>query len=196
MANLELNSGMGARRSMLVPVLLALLILAAAGAWFAKVYVHPSITASVSDAKVYPVRTEYKPLASGTGTMMVGSKHTEDSLYVLVQITLRNRLEAPLFLSSSHGSFTLEDGSVMEASMIETSDLPRLFKMFPALRTMADATTAKPLERDGEIAKSAESKGYLLMYYNVAQDVWEKRKSAEVSIDLYHQDRLTLLLPQ
>ncbi len=194
MAELKLSSG--ERRSMLVPVLLAVLLLAAAGAWFAKVYVHPAVTGSVSAISVYPVHVEYKAPKYQGPASMVTANQTEDALYVVANVTLENHSEVPLFLSSFHGSFTLEDGSVMQASPIETVDLPRLLKMFPQFKTLADATGTPPLQREQTIAKGATGRGYLVMYYNVPPGYWEKRKAADVNIEFYHQDPLTLPLPR
>lgn len=194
MAELKLQTT--ERRSMLLPILLAVLLLAAAGAWFAKVYVHPSVTGSVSATSVYPVHVEYKsPKFQGSATMVAGNQ-TEDALYVVANVTLQNRSEVPLFLSSFHGSFTLEDGSVMQASPIESGDVPRLLKMFPQLKTLTDATGTQPLEREQTIARGATGRGYLVMYYNVPPGYWEKRKAADVNIEFYHQDPLTLPLPK
>lgn len=197
MADITLNGGAGERRSMLLPIVLAVLLLAAAGAWFAKVYVHAAVTGSAAAAKVYPVHVEYKrPTSSGGATMTLGGNQTEDALYVLVDVTLKNRSEVPLFLSSFHGRLTLDDDSIMEASVIEKDDLPRLMKMFPQLKTIVDANGSQPLLREETVAKDSTGRGYLVMYYNITQGIWDKRKSAEVSVDFYHQDPLTLPLPR
>ncbi|MGI4979249.1 MAG: hypothetical protein ACRYHB_02495, partial [Janthinobacterium lividum] len=161
MAEMKLDGGTGSRRSMLVPVLLALLILAAAGAWFAKVYVHPSVTGSVTAVKTFPVHVVYKH-ATGGNNMTVGADQTEDALYVITDVTLNNKGEVPLFLSSFHGSFTLVDDSVMEASVIEKDDLPRVMKMFPKLKEEADALDSQPLLRDAAVAKNNTGRGYLV----------------------------------
>ncbi len=194
MAELKLRPG--ERRSMLVPILLAVLLLAAAGAWFAKVYLHPAVTGSVAATSVYPVHEEYKGPKYQGPAAMVAADQTEDALYVVANITLQNHSEVPLFLSSFHGEFTLQDGSVMQASPIETTDLPRLLKMFPQLKTLTDATGTQPLQRDQTVAKDGTGRGYLVMYYNIPPGIWEKRKAAEVTIDFYHQDKLTLPLPK
>ena len=194
MAELKLSSG--ERRSMLVPIVLAVLLLAAAGAWFAKVYVHPAVTGSVSATSVYPVHVEYKAPKYQGPASMAAANQTEDALYVVANVTLENHSEVPLFLSSFHGSFTLEDGSVMQASPIETTDLPRLLKMFPQLKTLTDATGTQPLQREQTVAKGATGRGYLVMYYNVPPGYWEKRKAAYVNVEFYHQDPLTLPLPR
>ena len=195
MAEMKLDGGVSGRRSMWLPVVLALLILAAAGAWFAKVYVHAAVTGSVATAKVYPVHVEYKRPFGGR-TQIVGSNQAEDALYVVADVALNNRSEVPLFLSSFHGSFTLDDGTVMEASVIEHDDLPRLQKMFPQVKSLTDSTGVPPLQREQTVAKNATGRGYVVMYYNIPQSVWDKCKAADVSVEFYHQDKLTLPLPK
>lgn len=195
MADIKLDGGTGPRRSMLVPILLALVVLAAAGAWFAKVYVHPSVTGSVTAVKTFPVHVVYKH-ATGGNNMTVGADQTEDALYVITDVSLNNEGEVPLFLSSFRGSFTLEDGSVMQASVIEKDDIPRVLKMFPPLKAEADLLGSQPLLREASVAKNATARGYLVMYYNVPPSIWDKRKAAEVKVEFYHQDPMTLSLPK
>ncbi|MGI4756091.1 MAG: hypothetical protein ACRYGF_04490 [Janthinobacterium lividum] len=195
MAEMKFDGGTAPRRSMLVPILLALLALAAAGAWFAKVYVHASVTGTATAVKTFPVHVVYKH-PTGGNNMTVGADQTEDALYVVADVMLHNRSEVPLFLSSFHGSFTLGDGSVMEANLIEKDDLPRIMAMFPKLKAEADALGTGPLLREASVAKGATGRGYLVMYYNIPQGIWDQRKSADVSVDFYHQDRLTLPLPK
>ncbi len=193
MAEIKLDGGTGPRRSMLVPILLALFVLAGAGAWFAKVYVHPSVTGLVAAVKTFPVHVVYKHPTGGSN-MTVGEDQTEDALYVVTDVTLNNKGEVPLFLSSFHGSFTLEDGSVMEANVIEKDDLPRIMAMFPKLKIQADALGSKPLLREQSVAKNTGARGYLVMYYNIPPGIWDRRKAAEVRVDFYHQDPMTLPL--
>ncbi len=195
MADMKLDGGVQQQqRSMLLPILLALLVLAGAGAWFARVYVHPAVTGSVDGVQVFPVHVEYKRGNGGSG-MLVGADQTEDALYVVADIALSNKSEVPLFLSSFSGSFTTDDGTIMEANIIEKDDLPRLMTMFPKLKSLADAA-GTPLLRESSVAKDTNARGYVVMSYNIPQAVWDKRKSAEVAVDFYHQDRLTMPLPR
>lgn len=196
MAEIKLDGG-SERRSMLLPIVLAVVVLLVAGAWFAKVYVQPAVTASVTSATLYPVHVEYKrPKHRGGAIMTLGSPQTEDALYVVADVLLQDHSDVPLFLSSFHGSLTLQDGAVMQASTIESGDLPRLFKMFPTLKALADATGSQPLQREQTVAKGSTGRGYLVMSYNIPQSIWDKRRAADVSIEFYHQEPLTLLLPK
>ncbi len=177
---------------MLVPILLALLVLAAAGAWFAKTYVHASVAGSVDRVALFPLHVEYK---RGPG-MLVGANETQDELYVVADVSLTDRTEVPLFIKELTASFIGQDGSMFEAHVIDKNDLPRLMTMFPKLKATVDGVGTPPLVREETIAKGASGRGYLVLLYNIPQSVWDTRKSAEVSIDFYHQDKLTLPIPK
>lgn len=192
MAEMRLDGGEVKQRGMLVPVLLALVLLAAGGAWFAKVYLHKEVTGTVDRVGVFPVHTVY---ARGSG-ILVGDSQTEDVTYVVPNVVLTDHTQVPLFVKSINGSFTMEDGSVMQATAIEKADLPRLAAMFPKMKPAIDAAGSAPLQSLESIAPGATAGGYVVFAYNVPQSVWDKRKSADVSIDFYHQDRVTLPLPK
>ena len=180
------------QRSMLLPVLLALLVLAGLGAWFAHVYLHPSVTGSVSRVTLYPVHVEYKP----QGGIVGAANQTEDELYVVTEVTLEDRSEVPLFLSGFEGSFTMDDGTVMESSVLSNLDLPRLMQMWPKLKSAVDATGSAPLLTERTVPKGTTAHGYVVLTYNVPQNAWDKRKAADVTVKFYHQDPLTMPLPK
>jgi hypothetical protein len=191
MAEIKLE-GEPKQRGMLYPVLGALVVLAILGGWFAKVYLHPAATGSISHVELFPVHTQY----TRAGGMLVGADQTEDALYVIADVALTDKSEVPLFLKSINGSFTMNDGTVMQANVIDKNDLPRLMLMFPKLKPLADATSPAPLERESKVAVGSTGHGYVVLSYNVPKEVWDKRKSAEVTVDFYHQDPVSLPLPK
>ena len=179
------------QRSMLLPILLALVVLACLGGWFARVYVRPSVTGSVRRVTLYPVHVEYK---KPTGGIVGTAPQTEDELYVVTDIALKDRSELPLFISGFEGTLTMEDGTVMDSSVIGNADLPRLLQMWPQLRSAIDATGSSPLLTESTVPKETEAHGYVILTYNVPQAVWDKRKSADVTVKFYHQGPLTMAL--
>jgi hypothetical protein len=187
-AEMKLDGGEAKQRSMLVPILLALVVLAAAGAWFAKVYLHPAVTGTVDKVTLFPVHTTFK---RQTG-MMVGADQAEDALYVIAQVTLKDASEVPLFIKDITGTFTTDDDVQVKASAIEKADLPRLAAMYPAMKTAVDAAGPVPLVREGSVPAGQSGSGYVVFIYNVPLAIWEKRKAATVSLDFYHQDPVTL----
>ncbi len=192
MAEMKLDGGTTEKRSMLVPVVIALLVLAAVGAWFAKVYLHPAVTGAVDKVELFPVHTTF---ARPAGTM-IGDDQTEDDLYVIAEVTLHDKSEVPLFIKSIDGAFTTDDGIEVKATAIQKNDLPRLAAMFPRMKPAVDAAGPSPLLRESTIPAGGSGSGYILFVYNIPQAIWDKRKAATVSIDFYHQDPVTLQVPR
>jgi hypothetical protein len=116
--------------------------------------------------------------------------------YVVASIALTDHAEVPLFVKDINGSFTMEDGTVMMAGAIDKADLPRLAAMYPKMQSALDSTAPAPLQSLDSIASGTTGTGYVIFAYNVPQAVWDKRKAADVSIDFYHQDRVTLTVPK
>ena len=172
----------------IVPVLLAVVVLAALGAFFYKSYIHPGLVGHIDSVQLFPVHTEYKrPYGA------VGDTQTEDALYVIPRVTVQNTGDLPLFIKDITASITTEDGTEVETGAIYKDDLPRLQAIFPKMQPML---TGLPLLRESTIPKGAAGTGFVIVSWNIPPSVWEKRKAAEVRVDFYHHDRLTLPLPK
>ncbi len=192
MAEMKLDGGDKQQRGMLVPILVALVILAVVGAWFAKVYLHPEVTSKAGNLQTF----EYEAKYARGGGMLVGENQSEIVTYVIADISLKDNTEVPLFLKTIDGSFTMDDGTVMTANAIEKADLPRLAAMFPAMKPKVDAVAPEPLLRESSIAPGATGHGYVIFAYNVPQAVWDKRKAADVTISFYHHETVKVDLPK
>jgi hypothetical protein len=179
-------------RSMLVPILIALVLLGIAGAWFAKIYLHPEVSGAVDKVELFPVHTTFTRPA---GTV-VGEDQQEDATYVVAEVTLKDHSEVPLFIKDITGTFTTSDGLEVQASAIEKNDLPRLAAMFPAMKPKVDSAGTAPLTREQTIPVGGSGSGYVIFAYNVPQAIFDKRKEATVSFDFYHQDKVTLKFPK
>ncbi|HEY9138293.1 MAG TPA: hypothetical protein VIM67_08480 [Terriglobus sp.] len=192
MAEMKLDGGNTQQRNMLVPILVAIVLLAVGGAWFAKVYLHPEVTATARPLQTFEYTAKYQR----GGGVLVGQDQQEVVTYVIADIALKDNTEVPLFLKTIDGSLTMEDGTVMTANAIEKADLPRLAAMFPDMKPKVDAVAPAPLLRESTIAPGATNHGYVIFAYNVPQSVWDKRKAADVTITFYHQDTVKVSLPK
>ncbi len=192
MADIRLDGGNKRQGSMAIPIVIALVILAALGVWFAKVYLHPEVTAKAGSLQTFTYHAEY---ARGGG-MLVGENQSETVTYVIADISLRDNTEVPLFLKAIDGTMTMEDGTVMTANAIEKADLPRLAAMFPAMKQKVDAVAPSPLLRESSIAPGATGHGYVIFAYNVPLPIWDKRKAADVTISFYHHQTVKIDLPK
>lgn len=192
MAEMKLDGGNKQQRGMLVPIIFAVVLLAALGAWFAKVYLHPEVSPTAGKVQTFEYTAKYQR----GGGMLVGEDQSEVVTYVIADIALKDNTEVPLFLKTIDGSLTMEDGTVMTASAIEKADLPRLAAMFPDMKSKVDAVAPSPLLRESTIAPGATNHGYVIFAYNVPQAVWDKRQAANVTITFYHQDTIKVALPK
>jgi hypothetical protein len=192
MAEMKLDGGNTQQRNMLVPILVAIVLLAIGGAWFAKVYLHPEVSPTAGAVQTFEYTAKYQR----GGGVLVGQDQQEVVTYVIADIALKDNTEVPLFLKTIDGSLTMEDGTVMTASAIEKADLPRLAAMFPDMKPKVDAVAPTPLLRESTIAPGATNHGYVIFAYNVPQSVWDKRKASDVTITFYHQDAVKVSLPK
>ena len=182
-----------ARRNLLVPILLALVVLA--GAVFAVLRYTPRTTADVAVTRVsvFPSHVVFK-----SGSIVLNSDQVQDDLYVLVTLRLTNHLRLPLFLKDFTGTLTPSaaiGGAPISESAIEKPDLANLFVTFPGLKKAAEAQGAPPLYRDTRIDPGKTAEGYIALHFSGKPALWDERASATLAIDLYHQQPLAVPIP-
>jgi hypothetical protein len=184
-----------ARRNLAVPVLLAVAVLSVAA--FLVFYFTPHTTADVTvkKAAVYAAHTVFK-----SDSNVVGRDPVEDDLYVLVILHVDNRLRLPLFLKDFTATLTPSnpDGTPAEATTTaaaEKLDLPNLYASFPAVKTLADQQATPLLLRDTQIDPGKSAEGLVVLHFSTTQAAWDARKSATLNIALYHQQPLTVTIP-
>lgn len=183
----DLTFSQPARRNFAVPILIALAILAATA--FAVLRLTPSRTAdlAVTHTSVYAAHTVFK-----TNSIVVGSDPAQDDLYVLTTLKIDNKLKLPLFLKDFTATLTPAEGEPLTSSAVEKQDIQPLFVTFPALKPLASA----PLYRETSIEPGHSAEGMLLLHFPVDQATWDHRKSATLTIALYHQQPQTIEIPK
>jgi hypothetical protein len=184
----DLNFSQPERPNFLVPALIAVGVL---GAVFALVFTlnpHRVADLAVTHIEVLPTHT-----VLGSPSNLVGAQQAaEDEFYVLTTIRIDDKLRLPLFIKDLTGTLTTADGSVVTTSAVEENDLPNLYSTFPALKPLAST----PLLRETEIPPGQHAEGMVLLHFPVDQTTWDQHKSAIVTIDLYHQDPITVEIPK
>jgi hypothetical protein len=183
----ELTFAQSERRSFLVPALIALAVLVVAFALLFYFTPHRIADLSVTHVAVLPTHTVFH-----SSTIVVGSDSVEDNFYVLATVRIEDKLKLPLFINDITGTLTGPDGSQATSSAIHKTDLDNLYTTFPALKPLAGA----PLLRETAIQPGQSAEGMVLLQFPVTQDIWDKRQSATITIDLYHQGPLTVVIPK
>lgn len=190
----DLTFSQPARRNYLVPILIALAVLAAAT--FAVLHYTPHSTAdiAVTHTVVYPSHIVFK-----SNSIVVNGDNAQDDLYILVTLRITDHLKLPLFLKDFNASLipSADTGGLpLTSSAIEKPDLANLFTAFPILKKLADAQGAPPLYRDTRIDPGQTAEGYILLHFAGPQPLWDHRQDATVTVDLYHQNSLTVTIPK
>ncbi|HMH13418.1 MAG TPA: hypothetical protein VK578_09940 [Edaphobacter sp.] len=182
----DLTFAQPARRNLLAPVLIAFVILGIVIALVLRYTPHKTADITVTATSVYPAHTVFK-----SDSILVGSDRSQDDLYVLATIRIEDRLNLPLFLKDFTATLVTADGQEFHTSGVEKQDIPSLLVTFPALEKLA----SPPLLRETLIAPGQSAEGMVLLHFPVTQAVWNTRKSAVLSIDLYHQGPLSIPIP-
>ena len=184
----ELTFSQSERRSFLGPILIALAVLAIAGAGIYFYMPHRVADLAVTRTAILPTHTEFK-----TDSRLVGAQtESQDDLYVLATVRIDDKLKLPLFLKDITATFSPADGDDITTSAVEKNDIPNLYVTFPALKSLA----SPPLLRETAIAPGEHAEGMVLLHFPVTQAVWDQRKSATITLDFYHQGPLTVTIPK
>lgn len=184
----DLSFAQPERRNFLVPILIAAAIVAAGLGLYYGATPHSTAELSIPHTATLATHTEY-----ATNTRLVGVRDpAEDIFYVVTTVHIRNRLKLPLFIKDITGTLTAPDGTVRTVSAVESSELPNLYVAFPKLKPLA----SPPLLRESTIAPHADAEGMVILALPATQEDWDKRKSATVTVDFYHQGSFNVDIPK
>ena len=188
----DLNFSQPERRSFLVPVLLALAVLGLAGFFLVRLTPRTTADASVTRVDVFPAHTVFKSESN-----VVGADPSQDDLYALVTVRVTDRLRLPLFLKDITATLIPSDGSLPPAtSAVEHAQLGNLYTSFPALAKLAAAQSAPLLLRESRIDPNQTVEGYVIIHFPVTAETWNTRNNAVLTLDLYHQQSISLTIPK
>ena len=181
----DLKFAQPVRRNLLVPVLLAFLILGIVLALVLRFTPHKTAELAITRTVVFPTHTVFK-----SETIVVSNQHAEDDLYILTTLHIDDRLRLPLFLKDFTATLTTADGEQITTSAIEKRDLDTVYASFPDLKAVA----TEPLLRDSIVNPGESAEGMILLHFPVTKDVWDRRRSAILNVDLYHQGQQEILI--
>jgi hypothetical protein len=175
-----------APRNLIAPVLIAFLLLGVVIALVIRHTPAQAVDLTITHTAVYPTHTVFK-----SGSIVVGSDRAEDNLYVLANLRVDDPLHLPLFLKDFTATVTTADDQQITTSAAETKDLSNIYTSFPGLKPLASA----PLRRETLIAPGTSVEGMVLLQFPITLDVWNRRKSAILNVDLYHGGAFPIAIP-
>jgi hypothetical protein len=179
------------RRNYALPILIALAILCVAGGLVYRELSRRVVIASVTHTALHPISIVYKRSPQTGSFRVLANQQGESDLYVIPDVRIENHLTVPLFLKDFTVTMTTADGE-MRTAAIEKNDLEIVYSSFPEIKPLMGT----PLFRETEIAPGQTAEGTLLAQFQVPQSTWDKRLSASVTVDFYHQDSMTIPIPK
>ncbi len=175
------------RRSFLVPILLALAVLAA-GFFAVHRYLLPPgiITLDQLNTAILPATTVYK-----TDSMVVAADEIDSTLFVASTVRLDNQLRFPITIDDISLTLTDRTGAEMTLKALRKSELANAELSFPKLTAIAGT----PLQPETEIPPHQSAEGTVVFSFPLSDSVWNTRNSAVLQITPYHQPPVTVTIP-
>ena len=175
------------RRSFLVPILLAVALLAAAAGL--AIHFYPATTVDIAHlhTELLPTHTVFQ-----SNSIVLGPAQASDVLFVASTIRVDNKLRIPITLDDFSCTFTDPSGAVMTVKASTKPELANQQLSFPALKPLA----ASPLLRDTTIEPGQSAQGTIILSFPFTKEQWDARKSATIQVDIYHVQHLYTDIPK
>ncbi|MFC6645081.1 hypothetical protein ACFQBQ_05630 [Granulicella cerasi] len=182
------------KSSPLKPVLIAVVALALAAVAVFALYPKRSSQLTVTHAEVFAPHTQTKDTAQSSNVKVLDAPPAvEDDVYVATTLKLDNKLHVPMYFSGVTATATLADGQQVDATVVHSdSDLRNVQLSFPQLHAMLP----HPLHDSDEAPAGGALDGQvLLLFGNITGEQWKAKRSASLTLNLMHQDPMTVALP-
>ena len=194
-----------ADRSYLKAILIAVGVLALIG--FAVFWFNPHKVASaqITGEQLFAAHTQTGSLAAKGASKMPGGMRVigdkdqsaanagvEDNLYVVANVHIDNKLRLPIFVSGVTADIVNAQGQTSTVRAVDSQDIPRLEALFPELKPMLP----HPIVDGEQAAPGATAEGQVVLPFpSLNEAAWHTKKSATLTLELAHQDPLTIQLP-
>lgn len=179
-------------RNPIFAVVLAFIIMVAVAATIYLVNHHQLTNLTVSKVDIFAPHTEYEGTHGGSVQVLNQAPQSEDDLYVVAHINITNKWKQRIFISGWSATAMFPDGSTLDSTLIAKSELPRLEQIFPQIASLVKDPIGDGDELDPGVTHSGS---VVLLFPNITQDQWNKKKSAVLSINLHKHVSQTVKLP-
>lgn len=152
-------------------------------------YLNPRDTAALtlSNTQAVGTRTNFK----SDSIVVEQTPAGQDDLYVLTTLQVDDHLRLPITIDTITATITTRDGQQDTTSAVNVQDLPAVFGAFPQLKPFA----APPLLRETVIDPGKSTSGQLVFHFPIPKSIYDDRKSAIVTLELYHQKPISITIP-
>jgi hypothetical protein len=184
----DLSFSQPERRSLRTPILVAVAFLALIALAFYLYLPRDTTALSLSKTSAIPTRTNFK----SDSTVIQEHPAGQDDLYVLTTLRIENHLHQPITINTMTATLITGDGQETTTSALNQTDLPAVFQAFPQLRPLQ----APPLLRETEIQPTQSAQGQVVLHFPITKALWDARKSATLSVQLYNLPPETIEIPK
>ena len=182
-------------RNLLLTGLFVAVVIAAAFGIFYHHENHAPMEATATRVLTLPLHTVYGQASRGS-VAALGPAETEDSIYIIPLLRIKNTGDVPLFIKDITGSVTLSDGRDDAGRLIGARDRERLQQLVPGIAPLLKQANLPALDPEATVAPHTTAEGYSIFLYTMPSTEWDKRRAANVRLDFYHQDAVTIPLPR
>jgi|SRR6185437_3979495 hypothetical protein len=179
-------------RNPVVAVVLAFVIMVAVAATIYLLIPHKLTDLTVSKVDVFAPHTEFKGSQSGSVHVLGEQAQSEDDLYVVAHISITNTWKQRMFISGWSATAMFADGSTLDSTLVAKSELPRLEQIFPQIASLATQPIGDGDQLDPGVTHTGD---IVLLFPNITQDQWNKKRSAVLTINLHEHVSQTVKLP-
>jgi len=180
-----------ASRSYTAPIAIAAAVLVVVMGLVFLLNPHKTAEVTIKNSATYASHLVFK-----SDSMLVGRESSEDDVYVVVTLRVEDQLRLPLFIKDFTATLTPAEGEPITTSAAQKLEVPNLYTTFPGLKAVADQVNAPLLLRETQIDPGKSAEGMVLLHFPATQAMWDQRKSATISIALYHQDPVVVEIPK
>lgn len=175
------------RRSLLVPVVLALAALALAAGLAMHFFPVGTVNAEHVHTALLPTTTVYK-----AQSIVVGQNEVAKTLFIASTVRVQNGMRVPVYVDNVFLTLTDASGAELTEKGLSRQDIATAEQSFPRLKPLLTG----PMLQDAAIDPRKSAEGTILFSLSVPQELWDARKSAVVKVDLYHQGSVYVTIPK
>ena len=149
----------------------------------------PTSSGTITRFQAIPIHTESKgSIGIGQEGMVANNVEKYDQVVVGVQLNVRNATQKPMYVKGVEATLVTDTGEEKSDLAAPAADYDALFQAYPQLKQNAIA----PIKAESTIAPGSTQEGMAIFSFPVTKDVWDKRKSLKIAVNLYDHAPLVL----
>lgn len=149
----------------------------------------PTSSGTITRFQAIPIHTESKgSIGIGQEGMVTNNVEKYDQMVIGVHLNIHNATQKPMYVKDVEAKLTTDTGEEKSDEAAPAADYDVLFQAYPQLKQDAIA----PIKAESTIPAGTTQEGMAIFSFPVTKDVWDKRKSLKIAVNLYDHAPLVL----